>query len=1254
MNIKKAKDLDSYRLPRPGNIYKYNGNFYISYSVTEYNRHADDKGIIKWGYEKRGERKGGLTPKDDTPLFFLIPLIESSTIPKISEGDKVYNYTFLGKDRIATWHTYSIKVGGEKKEVKDNFRLDLTIDCNDVTKEDVAESIAIFFNIVDRAGKENENAGAPEDIEEAMKLVLGRECSPFRFIPALGHQLMRYIVGAFDFKKGVPGNLGTPDNRLFPGKTPDALGSYNEMVQSLFNFVNECAEKSKDLQTQERFRSAIEIIELIFFHKAFRNKESHSEYKINNPVLYTNYYLIDHIMLVYALVYLLKVTPKEWLSDDKTKFDASLPTNEEKKEFYNYKETDYKDLITLCLQRLKDIESDALTEEKVENIIREAISKNNRLTDDCIKKLESEVNDSTEYIKEHLSEIEKIKEHENQLNECREKIEKLESKTDKNEAEIEELKRQKQLMLSIQEKLGYWDENVITQIEAHEKEIGRILKLSKKAIFISIAGVILLAFFIFALFGIPYMSWSISNEDCYKFSKLLPWAPTDLSYDRAIYLENKLQDNLIGKGLESFLSETNTIGNIELRNQIKNAYLDAIDKYENLNKSDEKYGERHFRLAQMYLRGKGGIIDNDKALENADIAIRNGFQMAKGLKSYILIAYKLSSEKVGSEAWRHAVKSATPPYSDLVYLMDKMAKIQNSNKIPDKEEINSIEKEFEKLTGIDSKDSEALVEAAFIYSQLCRNWLFNKNDIVVIGKPFLVGLNWLYGLAIGFNYLPAQLESLLLAKKTNNFEWFRIIANQMFQNGFKSIAVDAYNYWVVELNNSEEQFDYDFPGFLEVKKSESESFIDLYHLAIDSYKKGNLYLQKEMQDSASVSYMDALYYYRLAEKQTPPNLYFKMGNLAHWIRVRGSDSLAMEWKKQLLHSPRPDQRDSFREGLDSISKFKAWEAYVTAYFMEHNFAGYKNNTDSVLNLISYASKSGLDKATYSLGLSDFENNRIEECINKMKSIAERNDDACIWLAERFRRSNPDESMKYVGMIKDSLNLYKNIMIMRNKLDRKYPLDLDESISQDDVRRLYQSFNCSNMMEECQQAAFFELASIIEMIGLDKDNIDDDIQHVLNWAYLNLLSKGPLYGLGKSMMVGLSEKYKIYMEKHPELKGKPLKDNPIYSEIMQMKYDCDTGLLYSKVVPALAKNIAGRELYHLFPDSFNLNKNIIFSEKDVDRIKLDVENIKKLISSVDADKIQSFLSVWQLYETLAFTNSYITPLVTSYNFINIEP
>ena len=135
MNIKKAKDLDSYRLPRPGNIYKYNGNFYISYSVTEYNRHADDKGIIKWGYEKRGERKGGLTPKDDTPLFFLIPLIESSTIPKISEGDKVYNYTFLGKDRIATWHTYSIKVGGEKKEVKDNFRLDLTIDCNDVTKE---------------------------------------------------------------------------------------------------------------------------------------------------------------------------------------------------------------------------------------------------------------------------------------------------------------------------------------------------------------------------------------------------------------------------------------------------------------------------------------------------------------------------------------------------------------------------------------------------------------------------------------------------------------------------------------------------------------------------------------------------------------------------------------------------------------------------------------------------------------------------------------------------------------------------------------------------------------------------------------------------------------------------------------------------------------------------------------------------------------------------------------------------------------
>lgn len=1009
MNIKKARVLDPDMLPRPGYIYKYKGNFYISYSVTQYNRHADDKGIIKWGYEKGGERKGGLTPKDEAPLFFLIPLIESSIIPKISEGDIVYSYVFLGKERIATWHSFQIKENGKDKIVKDNFRLDLTIDCKEVTKEAVAESIAIFFNIVNHAGKEKKNAGAPEDIEEAMKLVLGRECSPFRFIPALGHQLMRYIVDAFDFTKGVSGNFVTSDNRLYPDKLPDASAGYNEMVQCLFKFANKCADESKDLQTQERFRSAIEIIELIFFHKAFRNKESHSEYKINNPVLYTNYYLIDHIMLVYALVYLLKVTPKEWLSDDKTKFDATLPTNEEKKEFYNYKETDYKDLIILCLQRLKDIESSTLTEDNVKEVIKEAVSKNSSLTNDCIKNLENKIKDSTECIKGYLSEIKKIRELETRLRECEQAIAKHEKQIGKNDAEIEALKKEAQ---SIKNKLEYCDENTISQIET---EIKKSSKRSKTAFVISGLVGLVLAVLLFVLFGMPYMHCSISNEIAYDISKTFPWAPADLSYDRAIYLENQIRENQHkdhqdGNRVKHELMNPQMIRkNNSLRAKAAECYRRAIGTYK-LKVAEDPIKNAHLaaRLAQMYSLGKGGDISIEEGLKYAQIAANADMGKYTGMYIYFQLSQGSMSDIKKTLANRLDYLKEEDSFYPLIKAKSDIADAL-SLPFPQKDSVIQ-----HAIANVDSVALSSSPAAPFACEQLAVWYLEGSMDAsgnYIINKNPFAGINYLSESALKFNSMNSQaVLADILCKFTFLNEGSELFA-AAFYNGDINSGHNAYDVATRLQGKSEEEIKRQWPDLYSVKKSRNA--IEKMNQVMGNLKDGN--------------YEYALINLEGLKEDLPDNLgLIGVEDEIRKCKLHIPDSVTA-LKKEFASLP-INSSLQFRQNIDSLIKREAVSNYLDAYLA--CLEDVDKNQTLIDSLLNKAWIKGFIDAGVLLADRLYNRNQYhsyaDEAFRIMKDASPYSDEANLWLADKYYISNMSESRKYLDKVKDSNNFYKLI------------------------------------------------------------------------------------------------------------------------------------------------------------------------------------------------------------------------------------
>ncbi len=107
--------------------------------------------------------------------------------------------------------------------------------------------------------------------------------------------------------------------------------------------------------------------------------------------------------------------------------------------------------------------------------------------------------------------------------------------------------------------------------------------------------------------------------------------------------------------------------------------------------------------------------------------------------------------------------------------------------------------------------------------------------------------------------------------------------------------------------------------------------------------------------------------------------------------------------------------------------------------------------------------------TYANKVYDFDRYHYlaPKAIDLMKLAAPYSDDACIWLSERYRYSNPDLSMRYVYMIQDSLNQYK---LMRH-LDDIFIVEQlqlpDKSYLQEDYDKCMKLLNQSIDLHEIQ-------------------------------------------------------------------------------------------------------------------------------------------------------------------------------------------
>jgi polyhydroxyalkanoate synthesis regulator phasin len=291
--------------------------------------------------------------------------------------------------------------------------------------------------------------------------------------------------------------------------------------------------------------------------------------------------------------------------------------------------------------------------------------------------------------------------------ECTSKINELENRVTKLEGTAKEQSNQ--------------IEDLNETVTAHGDELDKISAKSKrqKIAIICISAIVLVLAIVWITARNNYGDWFSGNDITVQLSHIC--GNKDIAYNYAVEQETNKQYEVAAKW-----------------------YKKAIDRYTSLVDNNPE-GEQHRAelLTFMYMRGKGGLIDNEKAIKYADIAKRPD-----------IMAYLYTYDDKFSKA-----KSILNIVGNSMEESDfaKLAKIkiylsQTSNNSEAKKLINE-------LLQIESKSREAKEEALLYESTLHREGVIEHNPLrVLFGPDFYSAFADLIEASEIYNSLRAQLR----------------------------------------------------------------------------------------------------------------------------------------------------------------------------------------------------------------------------------------------------------------------------------------------------------------------------------------------------------------------------------------------------------------------------------------------------------------------------------------------------------------
>lgn len=1045
-----------------GNIYRYNGKLYICYPVkTDNNKsekiHSDNQSkIIPWG-SKSPDGKityWGIPQVGRNPLYHLIELNEIKPQNSQTGVISTYEYSYLGETRRITYREYYKYEEGRKLKIQAHFRFDAFIESNNVTDPDVTNAIRTFFDIISYvSGLDDSSKGANKDITETVKIILGLPASPLRYLPSLGHQLLRYIVNSFSQSDSL--NLSK-----YEGK-----GEYDALLSALTDHVFKKIYKDQYIYEDTTRKKANEAISLIRYDKRLRNIESHQQQEVKDPATQCQFYLADHILLVYILQSVLK-----WEIKDKLKKDIEEnPNNYQHRSKLSQEDEaelakaitpiNYDEIIPLIFDKLKDVDARLVKLEDIQNM--------------PLDKLIETINRSLDnYAAENGQRITSLS---HQINEIKVIV----------AADNELIKDLKDTYFNI--KVG------VTQIGKDvtwiDKKVSNILKflltIKKGLKYFAIISIILVGIVAsFLIFGTSdWGYWFASRDGVARLGQV------DTPYERALKIESQLS-KYITNNLEAYDEHKCNM----LRKKAASCYQKAIKRYEKLVAEDSvENAEKAYRLALMYLRGKGGHFDHTKALYNAEIAAKH-LPDHQGLECYITLIH--FNENINSNfkiRLKEVEENAeNDPFTRLSVAIQQLLDISDREDSTPEEAVAVINE----LSEIANTESDAQQEA---YRSLFKCYAYgiqNAKSQFIFDKSILAGLRTLTLLAEGFNDLTSQTRLGYMYAQWNSPACISAYIDA-YSNGATEYA--SYAYLAVDqfIENADEFIKNNYPEINDDRK-------------LPSYVKAFITINKLAKEK---DYTTALKKYNDLLSKLPGEVSI-FDSRIDMLRLMVPDS-AKAMHSKLLDIIKAKQ-PKFTHNVDSTTIETAITNYLDAFYHAYGYGNYEHNQHLADSLLIESYRLGLTDAAYTLGRRFEAKGFTKATLDIMTEISDYSDAACEWLAEHYRLYNPDKSIYYAKAITDSLNLYKLLRIFQcNWMDQKI-FDTPESRHTATVlyKKLNNAFDWDKPYSQEIMASYFT-----NLAGFDM--VDD-------WGRLEWLSNAShlssqCYGIDVAMATLLESK-----------------------------------------------------------------------------------------------------------------------------------
>lgn len=548
---------------------------------------------------------------------------------------------------------------------------------------------------------------------------------------------------------------------------------------------------------------------------------------------------------------------------------------------------------------------------------------------------------------------------------------------------------------------------IISGQKKHGVEIEELSKDNKKnktRISLIYGGLDLLILAISFVLFCANNEWMISEYDwCYELSQITGIGfrsdRHDIPFLKAKMMERKVIREFSQYEKENYHSEEedSVFNDMINRKRLKMAryYKDAYKTYKKLVDEDhEENGDRAYRLAWMIATLRAGNNNKQELHKYDSLAYNSHNSSPRGLHTLLL----LKDNRIDEAKYKFTKLDSCDIYYDLVKALLELREVKTTR--------SASVLEIRIHNSGTSNNQDVSDFGLSYYYNLKMNGVKNDNGEYLVDKDIMEAIGHLQYAITSRNSTTAMIEL------ANVYEYFRQYGKAA------SLLAAAYCNGFTEVGHK----------IIDLEKQNGLSEDEAYRKWWMVKKTG------EDRSAKTIEIKDALKNGNLERANTLINQYRR--NLFGPIDVNNNFTLYSSFmpfksKESLVEKLKTLKcRDDivFTGQVDSIGREEAVRNYVVAAYMEYKSKGQESDEDkaTIDSLLNISVSLGMTDAIVTACMRQYENNKASapELVKVMTKYKDHSDNVKIWLAERLRLVNPNESRNIMRQISDQNSSYR--------------------------------------------------------------------------------------------------------------------------------------------------------------------------------------------------------------------------------------